>query len=523
MTFASRWLPRTLIATLLAVAALTLVEAYMSPTFGPDAWSLLELARTIGNEFYRINTWRSFFSAEPWSQAFPPLWPVLIALGDRVSQMGTYAAVVLATLCFLAFATVAELLGRRNFRHRWVGLLSALGMFAYAPLRADVLIGGVFSLQLLLLATLILVFGATDLKRLTRAVLIGALGGALVMNRFDALPVLLVTLAALWLLDRRLKSALVAGATATLVISPWIAYSMVRFVRFFVTDYALVASSIDPSLYVIDFLTTPPRVLTDDPLAWFAKLLNNVPSLVVVLVESIVSTVVVVPLLGLLVVLWWRCEPDRARAFTDRLRSREWLALLLIGVALFVGCAAFLTTGYFRTRYLAPLMWWSELVLLLAIFDLARSDAMRWRTALTAAAVMGAVALSGPLHALFATAGTRANAAELNSPSSFAPLLRCLDGRNAEPHDTVMFLDDNTSAARFGAVTGWRASMTPSNWSQLSAADREAFATTFDVRYVVLGSSDDAASANDARSECANLLVSWQEFVRTRLPTQRQE
>jgi hypothetical protein len=166
-----------------------------------------------------------------------------------------------------------------------------------------------------------------------------------------------------------------------------------------------------------------------------------------------------------------------------------------------LGCLAFLTTGYFRLRYLAPLIWWVEFMLLLVALQLARSPVEKTRIAGVAAGVVAVLALALPIHSLLTQPSTGRSVQERGS---FAALQHCLRDAGATPRDAVMFFDDNQQAAMFGALTQWRASMKPSNWDRLTPQDRAAFAEKFAIRYVTFGAGPAAS--------CEQRVVSWQNF-----------
>jgi hypothetical protein len=498
---APRWLTLGLAAALAVAAVLLLVDGFTEPAFGADSWSLYELSRTFGNDFYRFTTWRSFFSEQPYSQAFPPLWPAIIAAADWVTGLGMNAAMIMAVLCMLGFGLLAERLARRVFEQPGAGLLSALAMLAYAPLRTDVAAGGTLALQLLLLSALALALMTPRLAPVRRALLVGAIGGAMVMNRFDAAPVLLGVLATFWIVHRSLPATLAAALTAGVVMSPWILYSSIHFGRPFATDNSLIATAIDPALYVIDFLTAAPRTVADEPLAWVAKIAGNVLPLIKTLVQAALASWLLLPLGLLAVVLWAVRGRDRRGEFHAQLCASHWLAALLLGAVLCLGCLAFLTTGYFRLRYLAPLIWWVEFMLLLVALQLARSPVEKTRIAGVAAGVVAVLALALPIHSLLTQPSTGRSVQERGS---FAALQQCLRDAGATPRDAVMFFDDNQQAAMFGALTQWRASMKPSNWDRLTPQDRAAFAEKFAIRYVTFGAGPAAS--------CEQRVVSWQNF-----------
>ncbi|MEE4290000.1 MAG: glycosyltransferase family 2 protein, partial [Erythrobacter sp.] len=121
-------LPSRLWALLVALAvALPLLLAIVAaPPFSPDSWAFWELSQTVFADFYRFTHWRSYASDAPYSAAFPPLWPGLIAVADAITGSGPRTGLYLAFAAFGAFAMLSEEIGRRVTGAAWIGLAAAL-------------------------------------------------------------------------------------------------------------------------------------------------------------------------------------------------------------------------------------------------------------------------------------------------------------------------------------------------------------------------------------------------------------
>ena len=83
------------------------------------------------------------------------------------------------------------------------------------------------------------------------------MSGSRVYSFFDALPfAIALGLALLFLAQRRVAVFAYAGAFLV-AASPWIAYSRLRFGRWFATDNGSIAFSTDPRAFVTDWWPTP--------------------------------------------------------------------------------------------------------------------------------------------------------------------------------------------------------------------------------------------------------------------------
>jgi hypothetical protein len=103
----------------------------------PDAWTVYELAGTIGHGFFRANTVREYVTGSASSSAFAPLWPTIVAL-FALPTGNIYGGYVAAFVSYAAFGIAAELFARRAFGMRTVGLLSTLLMLRFVFVGADV-------------------------------------------------------------------------------------------------------------------------------------------------------------------------------------------------------------------------------------------------------------------------------------------------------------------------------------------------------------------------------------------------
>src|ERR1700722_18536124 len=78
-----------------AVTLIVFLTAIFTPVFIVDSWSYFELSKKIFTDFYRINTLRQYEIHTLYSNAFPPLWPILLAAFRRVLDLGIYGGTVL--------------------------------------------------------------------------------------------------------------------------------------------------------------------------------------------------------------------------------------------------------------------------------------------------------------------------------------------------------------------------------------------------------------------------------------------
>ena len=480
---AKRQLLRIATATLvLSLVALFIALPAVS-RLSPDAWTVYELAGTIGRDFFHSNTAREYATGSAYSSAFAPLWPLIVALFTRLTG-NIYGSYVASFFSYAAFAAMAERFGRRAFKRRLIGLLSALLMLRFLGLREELGSGRSIPLYLFELALLgVLLIGLDSAPR-TRSAMVGLLAGAMVMTRFDALPGALALIAGAPFIGlSRDRLALLIGCFV-LALSPWIAYSLLHFHTAFVTDNRTVVLALDPRAFVYDYHSSPPLTLFDAPFLWAAKVVRHIPSIGKAFVLSAMESVFL-PILVVLSVATQLHREGRTSGLrliggaTRSLSATPSFLFLLVTIA---PVAGYVMTGYWDHRYFSASIWLAELVLLAHI---ARAPQRAVRVAMLALVLAG-----GALNIAVLRYAVRENplvavGRELDrSPAD--TLAACLRRAGGVPENGVVYAGhDTVSRFKFGALTGWRVLPLPSNWERLGRREQNEFLRRYKASYIV--------------------------------------
>ena len=476
-----------------AIVALFVGLPYVT-SFTPDSWTMFELAKSVGRDFFHANTAREYTSGSEYSSAFAPLWPVLVAPFIRLtgSIQGSYVA---AFAAYVGFALAAEQLGRRVFGQRGVGLLSALLLLRFLGIRGELGGGRSVPFYLLLLAMLGTLLLDVDRSSQRRLALLGIVTGALVMTRFDALPAALVVLLGIPFLGvRGLRWLVVVGGFA-LAISPWVAYSLMHFHAPFATDNRYVALSLDPNAFVFDFHLRPALTVRDAPGAWILKVIGHVPTIASSIVGAVMESVFL-PLL--LPFVLWRAHRDGARR--PALVPHSALVLLLLVVL--APIAGYVITGYDDHRYYTASIWLLEF---LAVGYVMCGDVRVYRRVAIAFAAAGFILSAVVMRFAFAP-DSQAIARERFDQVPIDSLVRCLRQAGGQPADAVWFRGAQVvNPFKFGALTEWRVLPNPSNWTRLDAVERSAFLDKYGAVFVVgeRGPTDEFAGRPAVSVGCA--------------------
>ena len=471
------WLAPVLLT--LAVLGAVLASMIAAPPYSPDSWALYELSQTVFGDFYRFTHWRSYADAGAYSAAFPPLTPVLIALADALLGTGARTGLYLAFGAFAAFALVSERIGRAVTGAPWLGLAAA-GVLLLGPnmLLIELGAGRTIPLQLLILSLIVLGLLQSRALTLAQAAGLGALAGLALMNRFDAALLPLLVAGGVWWLTRRPARALAALGASLIVISPWIAYSLTTFGTLFATDNAGTATAIDPAAYVTDWWPAAQPSLSDDPLAWAARVAGNALAYVRTFASLIASplglggaALVAAPL----ALIWLRGERPRGSA-------PLWV-LAGVTAALAVMMAPQVLTGYLEHRYFTALFW--ALLLSAACWGVAQGVTRHQRATIAGLAALSAGVVLAGFGAAHASLPDPRRWAQLENPADIRTLQACLKDT---PDARVLVLGDDKFAARAGALGGIATMMAPRNMAEgrLGDAGARAFAATFAVSHVLV-------------------------------------
>lgn len=467
-----------------------------NPPYTPDSWALFELSQTVFGDFYRFTHFRSYASDIPYSAAFPPLYPALIAVVDGLLGTGARTGLYLAFLFFLAFAVLSEAIGRRVTGAAWVGLAAALALLLGPKmLVAELEAGRTMPLQLCLYAVVLLGLLKGREISLSRAVGIGLVAGLAVLNRFDAILLPVFAAAAIGWFTRKPVNAVAALVAAVVTVSPWIYYSLTTFGTHFATDNSGVVATLDPRAFVTDWWPEPQPTWADDPAAWFSRVMGNVFAFGrsgAGLVFSPMGFAMVVSV-GVLAALQWLIAKGPG-AGGDAVRSDAKLRVLAIFAAvtaLMMG-PQFLT-GYVEYRYFTALFW--TLFLLTGCWLIARGATLSQRRVFARMFLLTIVAVSLPFHVLRTVSepGETANRSDFANDPRIEQLQSCLA---ADPDARILVLGDDAFAAKAGATTGIATMMEPRNIvdGRLDADGARAFLEVWEVDYLLSMRPDGSAS-----------------------------
>jgi len=476
-----------------AFIALVLLAALIAdPPFSPDSWAFYELSKTVFGDFYRFSHFRSYASASLYSSAFPPLHPVLIALGDALFSTGARTGLFIALLGFAGFAVASEMIWRRATGTAWFGCVAAaLLLLGPDMLLDEISAGRTIPVQLMLYALVLYSLLAGRSIGFGRSVAIGLVAGLCILNRFDAaaLPVLVAAMI-VWL-TRKPLLGLASLAASALAVSPWVFYSWTTFGTLLSTDNSAIATGLDASAFVTDWWPEPQSTMADDPGAWAARVAGNALRLVTIAASLILTPMTLAFGIGAAMIagLHWLAA-QRPGGDGEPLHHRRALFVLaLFAAAMLFMLAPQILTGYLEYRYFSAVFWAAFLAI--GAWLVACGHSRHQRQSYSRLMALAAGVWLVPLLALqMLSAADTVNASRqawssFDDPADVRALGQCV---GADSGARILVLGDDAFAARAGALGGFATMMEPRNMAQgrLGAKGAQAFADRWSVDYLLV-------------------------------------
>ena len=324
-----------------------------NPKFSPDSWSYLELSDSVFTDFYRVSTVRQFESTSAYSTAFPPLWPVCLAVFGKILGLGIYTGCLLNFVICLAILPVVLRLSRQLRMPSWAGHAIFLLLLALPYFRSELLAARSIPLSILLIGCLISLLMRPGAINPMRAAAMGLLAGLACLNRFDfllaglGLGVLMMILNAASATQNeattrpdRSKNLTTAAVFYTLffaTLSPWFHYCYTHFGTPMASDNARQVYGATLS-HVCNFYSSDRTLATlwNSPGSWitglFTTKLVSISKMGMILIAA-------VPVMAIIKV---------RRGFTGDSDRRLWFLAVLIGA---LAAVPIVLTGYGDGRY----------------------------------------------------------------------------------------------------------------------------------------------------------------------------
>lgn len=464
------------------------VVAYAGlPGISPDTWTYYELSRSIFSDFYRVGTVRQFEIMTDRSLAFPPLFPVLMAVVNAAWGWGILAGAVVNLPVAVATGVLLWISASRLTGEGLYGILVFALLLASPSYLGIVMFGVADALAILLFIAAVTICVRPGALRIGDMIGLGLVGGLGVMARFDMLPAMAVfgVVAAIRCEGRLAAAAGVFVLAFAIALSPWIAYSLQYFGKPFASDNSRAV--LLAMRFVLTAYYSPDDVLPTvwtAPVEWFQALLAKVSSSAIGASRAVLE-VGFLPLLGIVVAARWLARKgtpgERGAPLAFGRLSRHPLAPAWIAAAALFATVAL--TGFDDARYFFRIVLVADLALVLAL-----SASVRRQTAiaprmvprlLVAAIVLSQAAVSSYLIARKGVAAEPLSVEKL--AAGYAPIVTAV--RSERPRGATVLTDcDFVDPFRFGALTGLRTIIEPSN---LNACNLRQIVARYRVDFVL--------------------------------------
>ncbi|MCX7619709.1 MAG: hypothetical protein N2037_02555 [Acidimicrobiales bacterium] len=456
------------------------------PPYPADSWSYYELSRSFPGDPMHLHVFRAYITAEPYSASFPPLWPLVIAIVDGLTGAGFRSGQLAGVACYVIAAAFLDQAGRRWFAVRGLGPAILLVLFIFTPSLQEMVSSAPIGLTVMLVAALLMLMANPEPLSARQCSWLGVAGGLLMLTRFDTaafvvlLPLVLVLLGCL-----RRKDLLRVYVTLALTLSPWIAYSLLRFRTPFASDNSRVAMAV-PKTFVLDYWPDGVPTLLSDPGGWFNRVFGLTKQFwqmtLRVLDEAqtpgflaLITGFVVIVSVGL--TKWSPAGRHRnlGPLLVDQLRTIvrhrgvQILAAVTVLQYLALG-TALSTSGYLQPRYFVVTVLLIDLTLVAIVLAVPHKPPLGATFACLALLWLGYLRFYSMERTVpFIEGYPFTYAIGLPFDDVYA-LASCVT-----EEDRVLFARDAGEGYMFGAITDGKGAMEPSNWLRLTDEQRGRF------------------------------------------------
>ncbi|MFN8041384.1 MAG: hypothetical protein U0Q07_19360 [Acidimicrobiales bacterium] len=464
------------------------------PPYPPDSWTYYELSRGFPFDPMRSHIFRSFISTEPYSAAFPPLWPFAIGITDLLTGTGINAGQLAGAVCMVLAAVFLDRAGYRFFGVRGCGPGALLALFLLTSPLQEMVSSAPVAMNMMWIAALLMVLARPWPLSTRQAVGVGVICGLMALTRFDTLllgvtiPLLLLGLRAIE--RRRVKITYLAYA---ITISPWVLFSLIHFRTPFASDNSQVAMSVKQR-FVLDYLPDPVPTVRNDPSGWFSRVWEvfrtaTVPRGIDVVSDARAPLILAgIALVGvgvsILLAFAHRTSDDGrapSRVVADELkgivgnRAVKLLALLWVLQAITL-TIALSTSGYTPPRYFTPNVMLLELALGAVILALPHKPKVGPVLLCCLLLFFGGLRIQSFSSAVPLITGYPFSPASLSPLAVSRSLASCVT-----EGDRILFVRQAGEGYVFGALTDGEGAMEPSNWSALTPAQRNKFLQDYKI------------------------------------------
>lgn len=440
--------------------------------FSPDSWAYFELSQTFNRDFYKIEHLRSYWSSE-YSAAFPPLWPGLIFVTNKLLNLGPDAAILLNILILFLIAKVADSIAYVMFKIRGPGPLLALASLLHTGFFSEIFSGRSIPIFILfaLVVLRIIIINKSNYKVL-RFFALGAVLAAMFMTRFDGATWFLILLPFLMILKPGVYGLLAYLSAFAVGISPWVYYSITHFDVILASDNSWVAKSLNPNAFVTDYPAAEGPTILDNLAVAIDIVIGRLPDLLYAIAIS-PSSFGVIMILALAMILIIS-KPWLNSSFLA-LCNKNFKYFFAMGVATVSAVPSNLLTGYYDSRYFALYFLLFVFIQLISIWHNYPQGAKERVLAFVSCVILVTLVLT--------TSSSRTSSTQLGLTGE-RELATCL--QLGSDHGPIL-VSNSTQGARLSALYGIRTAFMPANFrrGQTSQETVQRFLKNYEIKYIL--------------------------------------
>ncbi|MBP5698479.1 MAG: hypothetical protein J6W96_03005, partial [Alphaproteobacteria bacterium] len=283
-----------LYSTILIFNCCWLIACFRVSSIAWDTWNMYDMSRYVFSDFGYMDNIRQHIINTHYEMAFPPLFPILMAVVNFIFDCGASAATFVCGIFSIWIVSLSALVGKK------VGGILPFALCAFVFLCGSCYcwlvktgISQVLNFAFLFLIVNLLLNFKLNIKNVVSLAFFSSLG---LMCRFDFLAVVVVCFTFVTinaLREKKIKETLkyssLFALTTLLFCSPLIIYSIKQFNKFFVTDNGRrLINVVDTRAATFFPETIPVKTLFNDFWEWLPAFFERFTTSCIALIKCLV-------------------------------------------------------------------------------------------------------------------------------------------------------------------------------------------------------------------------------------------
>ena len=310
--------------------------------FSPDSFGYFDIAKSIGNDFGKINTIRQYVVRTDYNISFPYLFPFLIWIFDKITGLQIYSGVLLNIFLMFGTCYLIKIISEKVTNNYKAGYIVISILLTNKEYLEEVSAARSIPLALFIIVLIIYMsLEYLDRRKLNTIWFLGLLSGFYLSTRQDGLPLVPYALLIIFIfLSPKVKTTIVYLTGFIITILPQILYAEIRFGKLFVSDNSGTFFRVNST----EWITLPgeEQTLFSATNAWLEALIGKIITVFKSLIQcSIPADILIIMCFFLIIFI---CKKYKFKSFE--------IKVIFLSIIYYLGkTAMYMLVGYSDIRY----------------------------------------------------------------------------------------------------------------------------------------------------------------------------